>query len=290
MNDSLWSFGFNFGFQQSKRVDLGIDITEERITGGARVGRSLFEKVRGSVGLYLKSVEQTADEFLNDRFKLDGVTTTLSLSLSRKVVNNYIDPTDGTSVALSQQFVVGDYSYLETLANANYYYPVSYTDTYLTHFKFSLQLGKLSPYQDEEIPIIERYKLGGPNNLRAYYSSSIGPTFPLLKTPFGQSVGWRKGGDRKLLFQAEYFMPLIPQAGIKALLFFDAGRVYDNEESFEVADLTKDLGFGIRWMTPIAPFRFEWAFPVDDDGNIGNHKAGDKHWIHPLAFLLAAFI
>ena len=48
--------------------------------------------------------------------------------------------------------------------------------------------------------------------------------------------------------------------------------MYDNEESFEVADLTKDLGFGIRWMTPIAPFRFEWAFPVDDDGNIGNHK------------------
>ena len=65
-------------------------------------------------------------------------------------------------------------------------------------------------------------------------------------------------------------MPLIPEAGIKALLFSDIGRVYDDAEALELKGLYKDVGFGFRWITPLAPFRFEWAYPVLEGGKLGN--------------------
>ena len=80
-----------------------------------------------------------------------------------------------------------------------------------------------------------------------------------------------KGGDKKLFFQFEYFVPLIPEAGIKSLVFADVGRVYDDYEGISFSKLNRDVGFGFRWITPIAPFRFEWAYPIEN-GRLGDMK------------------
>jgi outer membrane protein insertion porin family len=111
--------------------------------------------------------------------------------------------------------------------------------------------------------------LGGYNDLRGF-DHKIGPKFEILRSPngFGQDVN--RGGDKLVLFQLEYFVPLIPEAGIKALVFTDFGRVYDNPESMEMYGFHKDVGFGFRWITPIAPFRFEWAYPIEEDGKLGD--------------------
>lgn len=81
-----------------------------------------------------------------------------------------------------------------------------------------------------------------------------------------------------MFYQIEYFAPLIPEAGIKTLVFYDAGRVYDDQESIEFKDLSQDFGFGFRWITPIAPFRFEWAYPLIDG------KPGDMKFIFYLGY------
>ena len=271
VNDSLWSASTNLAFEQLKRTSVGFGILEKRRSLGFTVGRNIIEKIRGSMGLTFRHVSQQSEQFLSDFLSTEGDTYALSLSLSRTLVDNYIDPTDGTRVSVTHKFVDGDYKYMESVVNGAYYYPVMYTASYKTYFKLSLTLGKLYSLGGEQVPIIERYKLGGANDLRAYNPNSITPYFPVYRNPF-ETKALPKGGDRELLFQAEYYMPLVPQAGIKALLFFDAGRVYDNGDAFEVAGLVKDVGFGIRWTTPIAPFRFEWAFPVDQDGNLGKHK------------------
>jgi outer membrane protein insertion porin family len=91
----------------------------------------------------------------------------------------------------------------------------------------------------------------------------------LLRAPGARRTTINKGGDKQLLFQAEYFMPLIPEAGIKSLIFGDAGRVFDDDEALSLKDMKKDVGFGFRWITPIAPFRFEWAYPVEH-GRLGD--------------------
>ena len=43
-----------------------------------------------------------------------------------------------------------------------------------------------------------------------------------------------------------------------------------DDEAVELQNFKKDVGFGFRWITPIAPFRFEWAYPVLDGGKLGD--------------------
>ncbi|MEK7691225.1 MAG: BamA/TamA family outer membrane protein, partial [Bdellovibrionota bacterium] len=64
------------------------------------------------------------------------------------------------------------------------------------------------------------------------------------------------------LFELEY--PLIREAGLKWVLFYDIGNAFENFPGVngEAFKLRQDFGFGFRWFSPIGPLRFEWGFPV----------------------------
>ncbi|MBS3780944.1 MAG: BamA/TamA family outer membrane protein, partial [Desulfovermiculus sp.] len=47
------------------------------------------------------------------------------------------------------------------------------------------------------------------------------------------------------------------------VLFFDAGNVWDQNESIDM-DLFKSVGAGIRWNSPMGPLRIEYGYPLDD--------------------------
>ena len=51
----------------------------------------------------------------------------------------------------------------------------------------------------------------------------------------------------------------IPQ--VKVVLFFDAGQTVDPSINANYSIKT-DVGFGLRWFSPIGPLRFEWGFPL----------------------------
>jgi outer membrane protein insertion porin family len=65
------------------------------------------------------------------------------------------------------------------------------------------------------------------------------------------------------LFELEY--PLVKEAGLKFVTFFDAGNSFRNFPGVagEPFRLQTDAGFGFRWFSPIGPLRFEWGFPLN---------------------------
>ncbi len=126
--------------------------------------------------------------------------------------------------------------------------------------------------------MLTRYRLGGAENMRGYDNLSLGPKYGILQAPNSEAKVINKGGNRKLLFQAEYFMPIIKEANIKGLLFYDMGRVYDETEEMKLTGFSRDVGFGFRWITPVAPFRFEWAYPIE------NGRPGDLKFIFYLGY------
>ena len=67
------------------------------------------------------------------------------------------------------------------------------------------------------------------------------------------------GGRKQGLYQAELEFPLIAEAGIKGVTFFDAGQA---EDELTDQNIYSDVGFGFRWFSPIGPLRFEWGFPL----------------------------
>ena len=72
------------------------------------------------------------------------------------------------------------------------------------------------------------------------------------------------GGNKQIVFNAEYIFPIIKAVNIKGVVFFDMGNAFDNGETmFTLAGQRQSVGFGIRWFSPIGPLRFEWGYPLD---------------------------
>ncbi len=125
----------------------------------------------------------------------------------------------------------------------------------------------------EPVSISERYYMGGINSVRGYRFLSISPTTaaPCDSTApqFSQTCDVAIGGNKQVILNAELEFPLAASAGIKGVLFGDAGNVFlpgywkDVSASPPPLSLYKSVGFGFRWTSPIGPLRFEWGFPLD---------------------------
>ena len=283
LNDSHWSLGTSaFYTQESRRYASREFIEESRKGGTLTLGRRLFEHVYASATWKLQKTALHSDTFVLQRFREEGIASSLALSLSRNAVNDYLEPSDGSIISLSQIVsggpLLGDKKFMETSLDAAYYYPVDFIEGYRTYFRLRGLFSYIYPLGGEPVPFLERYRLGGFNDMRGYPYWEIGPKFYVMRTPDNTAVEYNRGGNRKLLLQAEYFVPLIQEARIKALLFADVGRVYDDNESLSLRNLYSDVGFGLRWVTPIAPLRFEWAFPFEKG------KLGDMEFIFYLGF------
>jgi outer membrane protein insertion porin family len=63
---------------------------------------------------------------------------------------------------------------------------------------------------------------------------------------------------------AEFLFPLIKSAGMKGVIFFDTGNAW--ESGYQLGDLRKTAGAGIRWHSPIGPLRLEWGYVLDRKG------------------------
>lgn len=134
----------------------------------------------------------------------------------------------------------------------------------------------------EDIPISEKYFLGGLDSLRGFESRSVGPRERRPKSSkdirlFGTNYEVKRagksdekdvvGGEKALFFNFEYLFPIMKEAGIRGVLFFDTGNSYDKGDTF-FSDLRYDVGFGVRWYSPFGPLRIEWGknlSPRDDE-------------------------
>ena len=108
--------------------------------------------------------------------------------------------------------------------------------------------------RDAADPFNLLFRLGGASTLRGYDFFSIGK-----KKTSSAGVDTVFGGTQQVFWQTELEFPLIPEAGIKSVLFIDIGEA---EDEFLFSELRSDVGFGFRWFSPIGPLRFEWGFPI----------------------------
>ncbi len=276
VNDSEWSLGFNglYG-QQTKRFAIGVDVLQAEKTISASVGRKLFEQFYGSFSLSKSILSSEEDVPALKGFELNGTKNMLSLAILRRDLDNYIDPTEGNYTTLKHKFIGGvlggDFHYSESIATINHYIPVDFTENYRSYFKLTGVMGQLWAFGRDKVPESERYRLGGSLSLRGYEYWDVGPYLRRGRSPISEGFDYNQGGDKEAYVQLEYFFPLIPKAGIKGVVFFDAGNVFLEDELISLSQFEFDVGFGFRWVTPVAPFRFEWASPY----NKKTHKFGD---------------
>ncbi len=121
-------------------------------------------------------------------------------------------------------------------------------------------------------------------DVRGFAPGSLGPTIAVMSDdPSGTLGELHIGGNLRLFGSAEIEFPLVRKLGISGVVFADVGNAYNLESRFcggemaragkydpcvdsvgdVVGGLRSSVGFGLRWMSPIGPLRFEWGIPLD---------------------------
>ncbi len=56
---------------------------------------------------------------------------------------------------------------------------------------------------------------------------------------------------------------MVEEAHLKWVMFYDIGSAFDDAESIVFSELREGAGFGLRFISPVGPIRFEWGWNVD---------------------------
>jgi len=114
-------------------------------------------------------------------------------------------------------------------------------------------IGYVQSFNGKDIPVYERFYLGGINTIRGFKTRGVGPKDLTTNEVIG--------GDTEVFGNLEYLFPLVTEQRVMGLVFFDAGNAFNGEVNF--GDLRMSAGLGIRWFSPVGPLRLEWGYNLD---------------------------
>lgn len=292
-NDTLWSLGFR-GFMSS---DTGrADYDSRKAGGSVSLGHPLgddfrFTSTYGYTTTQLSPIYSSSSKtYLTDYdlFPLntaEGDASTIGVSVDYDTRNDRFRPTKGI-------YARAGYNHTGLVGGNLNYYRVDGTIKYFKNifwdvvFRNSISYGKIDSLDStREAPFNELFLLGGPYSLRGYRYSRVGkmkfskkiygdltnptpPATPLSDKEARNRANRFYGGQQMLQYQGELQFPLIREADMYGVAFYDVGQAGDQISMGSDAlgeGVFADWGFGIRWFSPIGPLRFEWGFPLNRD-------------------------
>ncbi len=203
---------------------------------------STLENLREDASFFFRALEGT------------NATSSLALSLRYDSRNRLFNPTEGANHSATVEYaggpLGGDVGYIKYVGELGYYHPLVWRTTGFIRGR----AGYVRKHSDWLLPPYERFFLGGINSLRGFDWRDLSP-----KDENRDNIG----GDKFVQLNLELIFPLIEEAGIMGVLFYDTGNVYDNHEKIEFDSLRQSAGAGIRWYSPIGPIRLEYGHVLD---------------------------
>ncbi|MBF0461862.1 MAG: outer membrane protein assembly factor BamA [Magnetococcales bacterium] len=182
----------------------------------------------------------------------------VSNTLTWNYVDNRLTPTDGQIHRLTTEFsgLGGDVQFARVVTDHQFYYPFDSAKEWVGHLRgrFGVEDGL-----GGDIPIFERFFLGGSSSLRGFMPSGIGP-----RTTEGDAYG----GTHFEQFNSELFFPIgsMSEKGVRGLFFVDAGYLGDTKVlPSDVSDsggMRVSSGVGVHWNSPFGPLRFTLGTPI----------------------------
>jgi len=121
------------------------------------------------------------------------------------------------------------------------------------------------------LPPYRQYFAGGPDTVRGYRESRLGP-----RDNFGNPYG----GNMKVVARAEVIFPTPEKwrASARVSWFYDIGNVFSTgnryqftgvdgvtpiEYEFKYDKLKHSTGIAVQWLAPLGIFRFSYALPLN---------------------------
>jgi outer membrane protein insertion porin family len=164
------------------------------------------------------------------------------------------------------EFYTLNYDYLQFL-------PLSKWFTVLNSFElgYGFDIGDTT-----SIPPYRRFFGGGPESVRGFRESRLGPR---------DSFGNPYGGNLKVTNQLELLLPMPDKwrNSARFSVFFDAGNVFSTDSvtfvgrdgvtpvdyDFSLDEIKYSTGVAVQWLAPLGVFRFSYAVPLNDEKSSG---------------------
>ncbi len=269
---------YNLGFTEPRLFDTEIsagfdvfnldkvysDFSKRSNGGDVRIGFPLkFEDTRAYLTYRYEESEiydisSTAGSYITSQAGTN-VVSSMTGSIVRDTRDNYMAPMSGSnnsvSAELAGSFLGGTRSFAKYIGNSSWFLPVTAETSIMLHGTIGFAEGT----EGKDLPIDERFFVGGINTVRGFDPRSLGPK---------DETGIVIGGNKNLIFNIEYLFPLVKEAGLRGVLFFDAGNAFGDNEPYDIEKLRTAAGYGVRWYSPIGPLRLEWGYnlnPKDDE-------------------------
>jgi len=182
-----------------------------------------------------------------------STTSAIGLSLLKNTIDDILNPSIGVNSDVTVEVAGGP------VGGSNYFYKVTgFYGQYIpagfwdTTFFVRGTAGILRPFGGKTLPLYEKFYVGGLNSVRGFRFGEAGPK------DINEQV---MGAENQLFFNVEWIFPIYKPAGLKGVLFYDAGAGFDGTNLNVIKDsMRTTAGFGIRWFSPMGPIRIEFGY------------------------------
>ncbi len=188
------------------------------------------------------------------------LTSTISHSLTYDNLDSRVLPKNGFLLTSSQEYagLGGNIKYLKHEIDGKVF--KSFVENKYT-IKFSATAGHIKGVEKKRVKISDRFNLGD-YTLRGFSYAGIGPRDIATEESLG--------GQKYYTLSSELSFPLsLPEEfNITGAFFVDGGALWDADTIATAKGFHNDkslrasVGFGMLWVTRIAPIRMDWGFPI----------------------------
>jgi outer membrane protein insertion porin family len=247
------------GFELYKTEREWNDFSRKATGGALKLGLPVFDDYSRALFVYrledkeIYDVSPNADQQIVDE-EGQSVISSLTSSLTRDTTDYRLDPSRGNVAQLSWEIagLGGDEKFSKYIFDYRHFWPAPLGTVLSAHG----QIGYVHAFGGEEVPLDERFYLGGINTLRGFDPRQVGP--------YNQETDEYTGGYKQTYFNFEWLFPLAKEVGIKGVTFFDVGNAWGKDEDF-FSEWRYSVGAGIRWLSPLGPLRLEWGYNLDPE-------------------------
>ncbi|MEQ1793692.1 MAG: outer membrane protein assembly factor BamA [Nitrospira sp.] len=254
LNDSLTSVQLDI----YRSLTNYISYFEEKTGASVTFGRWLSEYVSGSLSLVAEelSFSDPQEGLCPDLLPLicrqlgKQTTTGFRTSLFRDTRDYYLDPRTGFRIGggvdYGTPYLGGTNNFYKYYLDISKYTPLPLDTRVATRVRY----GVVEGVDGKQIPLTERFFVGGINTMRGFVFGKAGPVVPNLYTIIGAS--------KELIFNFDYIFTISSEAKLNGVLFFDYGRGFDDNEKMSL-NLRKAAGIEGRWISPFGPLRVAYG-------------------------------
>lgn len=229
------------------------------------IGGSLFfshpldrflDRLTGFVGYRAEDVKLTdVDDDAALIFKAQKgrhLTSEVFFGLTYDTRDQTLYPSRGNLSSFSTELagLGGDNRFVKHIISSAQYFPLPWDTVFMVRGQFGYAYG----WGNKELPVYERFFLGGIDSIRGFKVGAVGPRDPIT----GDIVG----GDTEVFFNFEYIFPILKKLELRGVVFYDTGNAFLVKDSgiMDVGSFRHTAGAGIRWYSPFGPLRVEVGY------------------------------